>query len=672
VHIEVFLNGWYGGGVVFGGFGCSRRLSQDRRGTVVIVAATGMMVLIYCIAIALDLANIYYIKTVNQRIADQAAIAGAFAYSQNGNLTATAQAAAASMAVANGSGSDTVTTSIVSSPSGDGRNAVLVTVTSAVPLTGFGRATTHSAANPNGVSSFNVSASSYAELHEAGPCIIALQSGGFLTTTGSVTTANECSIGSTGSALASNSSVVTALSIYATGAITASGGSTITTTPVANETFPGSSAQTDPFASAGVFSRLSTVAALSAPSFPSIGTSPTGGTAEACTLALTLPAASYSTVTNGLLCAAISFSGGATTSISGIGLHIGLTNLTGVTVNFAAGSYNLYAISNTGLAAVSINLASGTTLYVWNGIVNNGGGSITFNGPGTYYVEGGITNNSVGGLNFNNYYGSTTSSFTISGGIADLFGPMTFPNGTYVITSGDGFEGAGIDVAAGQTAIFGTGSFNIAKGIYEGAGGALTIGSATTAGTLFQIPTATSGGYGIYTAGGGTLTMGSFPNLDINAPVDIQDSIVYLGAGTYTVTGAVTIARSGGASLNGNEISIVASGALNVGAGYTEVDMLAPTTITSSTVGEASTILLASNSTTTSVVSSGTSTLTGDVGAIYTPNASFALSGAILTGATSCLQLVASSITISGNSNLGTNCPSLGSTTASGSVSVVQ
>jgi len=33
---------------------------------------------------------------------------------------------------------------------------------------------------------------------------------------------------------------------------------------------------------------------------------------------------------------------------------------------------------------------------------------------------------------------------------------------------------------------------------------------------------------------------------------------------------------------------------------------------------------------------------------------------------------VASSITISGNSNLGTNCPSLGSTTASGSVSVVQ
>ncbi len=655
-----------------GALGWCRRLAGDRQGTVVIVAATGMMVLIYCVAIALDLANVYYTKTINQRIADQAAIAGAFAYSQNGNLTATAMAAASSMAVANGSGSDTVSTSVVSSPSGDGRKAVLVTVTSAVPLTGFGRATTRSSANPSGLASFNVSASSYAELHEAGPCIIALQSGGFLTNTGSDTTATQCSIGSTGSALASNSSVVTALSIYATGAITASGGSTITTTPVANEMFPGSSAQTDPFASASVFSRLTSVAALTAPSFPAIGTSPTGGNAQACVLTLTLPAASYSTVSNGLLCAAISFTGGAQTNVSGIGLHIGLTNLTGVTINFASGVYNLYAISNTGLAAVNINLASGTTLYVWNGILNNGGGSITFNGPGTYYVEGGITNNSVGGLNFNNYYGSTTSSFTVAGGIADLLGPMTFPNGTYVITSGDGFKGAGIDVAAGQTALFGTGSFNIAKGIYEGANGAVTIGSATTAGTLFQIPTAGSNGYGIYTAGGGTFTMGSFPNQDINAPVDIQDKIVYLGAGTYTVTGAVTVAESGGTSLTGNGLSIIASGALNVGAGYATVNLLAPTTITSSTVGEASTILLASNATATSVVSSGTSTLTGDVGAVYTPNAAFTLAGANLTAGGSCLQLVASSITISGASNLSTDCPSLGSTTASGSVSVVQ
>ncbi len=657
---------------VFGALGCCRGLRRDRRGTVVIVAATGMMVLIYCIAIALDLANVYLTKSVNQRIADQSAIAGAFAYSQDGNLIATAQAAAASMAVAHGAGGATVTTAIVNSPSGDGRKAVMVTVSSAMPLSGFGRATTRSDTNPNGNSSFTVSATSYAELHEAGPCIIALQSGGFLTTTGSNTTANECSIGSTGSALASNGSVISALSIFATGAITASGGSSITTTPVANETFPGSSAQTDPFASANVFSRLTTVAAETAPIFPSIGTAPTGGNLQSCTLALTLPAASYSTVTNGLLCAAISFTGGAQTNVSGIGLHIGLSNLTGVTVNFAAGTYNLNEISNTGLAAVNINLASGVTLIVWNGIINNGGGSITFNGPGTYYVEGGITSNSIGGLNFNNVYGGSTSSFTISGGIADLLGPVTFPNGTYVITSGDGNQGAGIDVAAGQTAIFGTGSFNIAKGIYEGALGAVTIGSGTTAGTFFQIPTAGSDGYGIYTAGGGTFTIGNFPNQDINAPVDIQDSIVYLGSGTYTVTGAATIAYAGGVSLTGSNLSIIASGALNIGAGYGVVTLSAPTAITGSTVGEASTVLLASNSSSTSTASSGISTLTGDVGAIYTPNAALQLSGVILTGANACLQVVASSISVSGNSNLGTNCPSLGSTTASGSVSVVQ
>jgi uncharacterized membrane protein len=151
-----------------------RSLKADLRGSVAIVAAIGVTVLIYAAAIAIDLANLYYTKSEDQRIADQSAIAAAFAYESSGS-TVTVQNEAASLARANGSGSATVTATIVNAPSGDGNLAAYVTVTSPVLLSGFGRFTTETKTHPAGTPSFTASAAAYAEIHGAPPCILATQ-----------------------------------------------------------------------------------------------------------------------------------------------------------------------------------------------------------------------------------------------------------------------------------------------------------------------------------------------------------------------------------------------------------------------------------------------------------------------------------------------------------------
>jgi uncharacterized membrane protein len=65
----------------------------DQGGSVSIVTAVSMMTLIYSAAMALDLANVFYIKSVDQRIADQSAIAAAFAYASSGSTVTMQQAA---------------------------------------------------------------------------------------------------------------------------------------------------------------------------------------------------------------------------------------------------------------------------------------------------------------------------------------------------------------------------------------------------------------------------------------------------------------------------------------------------------------------------------------------------------------------------------------------------
>ena len=644
------------------------------------MGAISMMVLIYAGAIALDLTNVYLVKSEDQRIADQSAIAAAFAYEQGANNATTAAKAASSLAVVNGAGSATVATSIVNSPSGDGESAVMVVVTSNVSLTGFGRATEPTQASSGGGSgsgttsggakSIPVSAVSYAEIHggTAPPCIIALQSAGFTESGGVTTTATSCAIASNGPVSATSGAKITAQSIYAVTSIAATNGSTIATSPTTGQIFPNASAQADPFANSNVFSRLPTVAAMTAPMFPSVGTAPTGGTAIQCSGTTTVGSGLHGaiTATSYPTCSTLNFTGGAETDLGG-GIQITGPSMT---MNLAAGVYKINGLSNTGYGTVTINMTGNVTLYIWGGILQNGSAAFAFNGSATYYVQGGITEGSSAALTFANTSATAPSIFYVAGGIKISNGSATFPNGTYVITSSDGT--AGIDIAGGDSATFGNGSFNIAGGISTGGGSNLTIGNALYSSSIFQVPTVGSSGNAMNTGGGNVFTIGSFTNADFNGPVVIGGSAVTLGAGTYTINGAVNISSSGGGSITGSSVSVISSGAISFGAGFNAVNITAPTAITTSTLGQPSTVALASNSTSPFVVTAGASN-TDVLGALYAPNAALQLSGAgNLNGGGACLQVVAASIALSGGSSLSTTCTSLGSSSSGGAVSLVQ
>ncbi len=485
---------------------------------------------------------------------------------------------------------------------------------------------------------------------------------------------------SDGGVTATSGPTITAAAVYAVGAISATGGATVRSSPGAGQLFPNSSAPVDPYASGGVFSRLPAVAALTAPIFPSVGSAPSGGGAQTCTTAsstLTLGPGTYGTVSTTYYpsCVTINFTGGVgtETDITG-GLVL---NGGGVTVNFGPGTYKINnGITTGGSTPITFTMTGTPTIDIWpggnaNGIAISGSSSLTVNGSANYYVLGGIINNSGGAVTFANTNSGTPSSFHVAGGISVPNGPVTFPDGIYTITSGDSGTGAAIDGGGGATATFGKGGFDIAGGIYIGGGGKLTLGGQLNSDSVFEIPTVDNNKYAIQTSGGSALTLGGFANFDINGPVLLAGNVT-LGGGTYSINGLLDASTSGGNAITGTGVSIVTSGAISFGAGYSTISLSAPATITSATLGTAATVVLASNSAAGSSISAGASN-TNVVGALYLPNASLSLSGAgNLTGGGGCLAAVSSGIALSGSGTISTDCPSLGNSATPASVALVQ
>jgi len=640
-----------------------RLLAADEGGSVALVAAVGIAVLIYSAAIALDLANVYLNKSLDQRTADQSAIAAAFAYANTGN-TATAQNAASSLAMANGVASATdVVTSIGPSPTGDGRLAAEVTITTPVPLSGFGRAITETKADPAGKTSLSVGAFAFAEIHGSSPCILALQTGGggVSMTGGTRINATNCSVASNASVAISNGPILTATDIYAVGSISASGGATIN-----GPQYPNSSKQTDPYANAGVFARLATVASLASPSFTSLPAVASGGPSESCNGSLTLPGNTlYGNVTDGYYNACtINFSGGGTTSM--LGLSLSGSN---VTINFGPGTYTIGSFAISSYGTVTVNIASGSVIKIPGAFSTSS--CTTLTGSATWTIQGGISDSSACGLSFINTNSSTLSTFTIAGGITvSNSGPAVFPAGTYTIaTAGSG--GYGLTVGGGDSATFGNGSFIIADGISLGGGGTLTIGNPQDSNSVFQIPSTTNSNNAITTGGGSKLSIGSFTNVDVNGIVQLESDL-YLGAGTWTVNGTLNMISSGGGTFSAPDNAFIAAGPIEFGQGFNSITLDAPNSISTGTEGQASTVALASNSTTASTVEGGASD-TVVTGAVYFPNGALTESGAgNLTGNGSCVQVIANAITLSAGSTLTTNCSSLGSGGQGGAVSLVE
>lgn len=140
---------------------------RDSRGNFAVLSAIMMTTLVGMAGLVTDYGNGLFNRLKDQRAADIAAVAGATIYAQT-NSSSSMTRAVSNIAALNGYASSNVTPTLVSSPSGDGNQAVQVVVTSTVPQV-FSSLVTHT-------SSLTVNATSFAEIKPASGsgCILAL------------------------------------------------------------------------------------------------------------------------------------------------------------------------------------------------------------------------------------------------------------------------------------------------------------------------------------------------------------------------------------------------------------------------------------------------------------------------------------------------------------------
>ena len=146
------------------------RFILDRRGNFSLMTAFMLAALAGTAGLVGEYGNGLFHRIQDQRLADAAAIAGATVYDET-NSNSSMNTAVSNVAALNGL-NGTIAAAIVTSPTGDGKQAVQVTVTTHAPLL-LSRLLMPSA------SSVTINATSYAEMKpgEAG-CIIALNTGG--------------------------------------------------------------------------------------------------------------------------------------------------------------------------------------------------------------------------------------------------------------------------------------------------------------------------------------------------------------------------------------------------------------------------------------------------------------------------------------------------------------
>ena len=646
---------------------------SEIRGSVSAMAGVLFVAVIGVSALAVEYGHGLLSESENQRAADLAAISGAVVYNSTTSTTSMNSAVNA-VATLNGYSGD-ATGSLVTSPSGDGNQAVKVVITTTDPLS-LARVITASTSLP-------VSAASYAEIVPANDpgCIIALggSGSGVTVTSASNITANNCAIDSNTTVTASSASTITTPVIdYGTTAPTATSASTIkppagkssvaenhvtTADPLAGNAGVSAAYAHLGYGSSGTCSNVSgDVCYITSPAAPSVS----GGTAltfNSVTQTGTLPAG----------CTTASHSGSSWT-----------INCTG------SGPYTFGALTVSSTAHVTINTTAGTT-YNFNGAISvSSSASATF-GAGNYTIAGGVTV-------------SSSSSAT--------FGAGTFTIGA-LTSSCNGVTGYSVCNASADTISFGGPStFVLTGGIYSGSSAVLTMGSGTTnsyeigkaadgnsidsdsSSTTFTLAAATGSGDvfqtsgNIYTGSSSNLTLPATSQHDINGNLTVSSSSnVTLGAGTYTMTGYFSVASA--ATVNATGVTLVIGGAnassnpCSAGASYctnsaSNVTLTAPT---SGTMDDLAVIgpppgsgswpsYKSPNPTAGAVISSASG---GSLsGAVYFPDAPVTVSSAsgLGGGSSACLELIGSSVSVSSASGTTSACTGLGGSSGSASTTI--
>jgi Flp pilus assembly protein TadG len=388
----------------------------------------------------------------------------------------------------------------------------------------------------------------------------------------------------------------------------------------------------------------------------------------------------------------------------------------GYTTNFlnitlGAGTYNIGGLATSCGTIAIITNNTNPTINIYNGVNDIWCGTYTIYGTATLNISGGINHFAqepmyiCGGPYSANCY-TNTINLTVDGGI-HLVGSFTFGNGNVTVTYGDSIgpeaptisgvqyanQGTGIDLQGGYTASFGDGNFNIAHGMAAGGGANISFGHSNGGCSTFKIPTVAptgsnslSAGYAIDTGGGGAITF-VYPcaNVWINGNMQVEGNW-YMNqnngqASTWTINGSLWVGGNssvsgscalGGSNWTGTLVQIVMSGTFCIGAGYVNINLTPQTTLTSATIGQAGTVILATDSNASDAIIDHGAALNMQ-GAMYvTYEPLLIVTGASISGNGGCLILIAADISIQSGSSITSNCSGVQTSTSNASVSVVQ
>jgi Flp pilus assembly protein TadG len=663
-----------------------RQIIGDRRGAISILGAVVIVAVVGFAALALEYGNALLQQVEDQRIADLAAYSGALVYNATSS-SSSANSAAQQMASLNGVSSSSASASVGSSPTGDGNQAVNVTVSTNAPLA-LARVLTTNTTVP-------MSAAASAEINVNAPgCVIALSgtgSGISLSGTGSIT-ANNCQVESNSSICANSganpSDVITTKYLsYDSGPNPTTSSCTISPPSGTSSVHVSKASASDPLAGnsevSSATSRISTVASISSPSGPSV-----------------------STGTN------YTFGSGAVSGLPGT-CHDSYASSTHTVTCSGTGPFNFGSVVVGGCCSVIVNNSSSGATYNFSGVIDSGTGSgLTFNGGSnaTYNMAGGLYGHGSAPINFSagTFNIGTYSSCSGGGGYSICqagSSHMTFTGpSTFTLAGGIYQDASGMPPSAALSLGYGdsSNSFNIGKSTtspaysLNEANGATLFGDATGSGDLFQMAGSITTSGGTCVALPATTSPGSNEH-DINGNLSGAGGVV-LGAGIYTVNGYINFGGGGGdvsncptsgttTGLTGLGVTLVVSGTSTVascgsssvasafclGSGFNTVKLTAPSS--GSNAGLAVIGPQSSSYTGAAAFANGASN-TQVSGAFYFPHGQIYMSGAATLHDTvdsgACLELIGTQVTSSAGSALGSTCTGLGSGSSGTTIGLVR